>query len=284
MAILLAVGAALGWGAADFFGGRATRATPVFVIVALSELGGLLMLVPVLVARGVPLPSNPRLWLACLAGVAITVELGLIYFALSRGEAFITAAVGALGAAIAVIAGLIGGDPLDATIAAGLLCALVGGGVSAWSSEASTSRRAALRSAATCAGAAVAVATMLTSFHAAGRVDPYWATAVEHASTTLSAGLVALIASGEALRRRLPGRGQLVPLALIAVGGTAGDLAYAAAGRHGALSVVSAVSSLYPVTTIALGVMIQRRRPGRVQALGIVIALVGAVLLGAATG
>ena len=125
---------------------------------------------------------------------------------------------------------------------------------------------------------------MLTSLHAAGRVDPYWATAVEHASTTLSAGLVALVASGEALRRRLPGRGQLVPMALIALGGSAGDLAYAAAGRHGALSVVSAVSSLYPVTTIALGVMIQRRRPGRVQALGIVIALAGAVLLGAATG
>jgi drug/metabolite transporter (DMT)-like permease len=284
MAILLAVGAALGWGAADFFGGTATRATPVFVIVALSEFGGLLVLVPVLVARGVPLPSNPRLWLACLAGVAITVELGLIYFALSRGEAFITAAVGALGAAIAVTAGLVGGDPLDATIASGLLCALIGGGVSAWSSEVGASRRAALRSAATCAGAAVAVATMLTSFHAAGRVDPYWATAVEHASTTLSAGLVALVASGEALRRRLPGRGQLVPLALIALGGTGGDLAYAAAGRHGALSVVSAVSSLYPVTTIALGVMIQRRRPGRVQALGIALALIGAALLGAATG
>ena len=145
MAILLAVGAALGWGAADFFGGRATRRTPVFVIVALSELGGLLVLVPVLVARGAPLPSNPRLWLACLAGVAITVELGLIYFALSRGEAFITAAVGALGAAIAVTAGLIGGDPLDATIAAGLICALIGGGVSSWSSEARASRRAALR-------------------------------------------------------------------------------------------------------------------------------------------
>jgi drug/metabolite transporter (DMT)-like permease len=280
MVILLAVGAAVGWGAADFFGGAFRRRTPVLVIVAVSELIGLVVVVPVLIARGTPLPSNPRLLLACVAGIGVTVELALIYVALSRGEGFITAPVGALGAAIAVTVGLVGGDPFSPLIAAGLLCALLGGGISAWTSGGRTGTRSRLRSAAICAGAAAGVATMLISFHAAGRVDPYWATALEHASTAVSAAVIALALTGRSLRQHLPDRAQLRGLALVAAVGVGGDLAYAAASQKGALSIVSAISSLYPLTTVALGVVIQRQRAGRVQAAGILLALTGAIALG----
>lgn len=281
MAILLAVGAAVGWGAADFFGGAFRRRTPVLVIVAVSELIGLVMLVPVLIAHGTPPPDNPRLLLACVAGVGVTVELGLIYVALSRGEGFITAPVGALGAAVAVTVGLIGGDPLSPLIAAGLLCALVGGGISAWSSSSESATRSGLRSAAICAGAAAGLAAMLISFHAAGQVDPYWATALEHVSTGISAMVAALAFGRKSLRRKLPDRRQIRGLVVVAVVGAAGDLAYAAASKSGALSTVSAISSLYPVTTVALGMMLQQQRAGRLQAGGILLALIGATTLGA---
>jgi drug/metabolite transporter (DMT)-like permease len=280
MAILLAVGAAVGWGAADFFGGAFRRRTPVLVIVAVSELMGLVVLVPVLIARGTPFPNSPRLLLACVAGIGVTVELALIYVALSRGEGFITAPVGALGAAIAVTAGLMGGDPLSPLIAAGLLCALIGGGISAWTSGNRSASRSGLRSAAICAGAAAGVATMLISFHTAGKVDPYWATALEHATTAVSATVIALALSRNSLRRRLPNRHQLRGLAVVAVGGVGGDLAYAAASHNGALSTISAISSLYPITTVALGVMIQHQRAGRIQTAGILLALIGATVLG----
>jgi drug/metabolite transporter (DMT)-like permease len=283
MAILFAVAAAIGWGASDFFGGDASRRdTSVFVIVALSELLGVLLLLPALVVRGVPPPTNPRLLFAAMAGVAVTAELGLIYRALSRGDAFITAPVGALGAAGAVTIGLVGGDPLDLVIAAGLLCALIGGAISAWSSP-TTSRATVIRNAAICLGAAAAVATMLTCFHAAAHLDPYWATATEHISTAISAGLAALLGNGRSLRHSLPRRPQMPTLALVATVGVGGDLAYAAASRQGALSIVSAISSLYPLTTIALGRLVRGRRPTRVQLLGIAVALLGAVLLGVAT-
>ena len=284
IAIVLAAAAAIGWGAADYFGGDASRrGTPVFVVVALGELLGVVLMLPVLIARGVPPPADPRLLLAAVAGLAVTAELSLIYRALARGEAFITAPVGALGTAGAVTIGVIGGDRIDAAIALGLFCALGGGAVSAWTSPAARRKRSAAQTAAICVTAAAAVAIMLTCLHTASRLDPYWATATEHASTALSAGLAALAGRrGRPLRDSLPRRREVPALALVATGGVGGDLAYAVASHHGALSIISAISSLYPVTTIVLAGVLRHRRATRVQVIGIILALAGAVLLGAA--
>ena len=281
-AVFLAIVAALGWGASDFFGGDATgQDTPVFVVVAVAELIGLGLLVPVLLVRGVAPPADARLGLAAIAGVAVTCELSLIYVALSRGAAFITAPVGALGAAVAVSIGLIAGDPLGPALAVGLLFALLGGAISAWTSGEGGSGTSVAQTVAICLGAAAAVGTMLTCFHAAGRLDSVWVTAVEHASTGASAGVAALCAGPRPVRALLPPRRRLPGLGWIAVTGVGGDLAYAIASHHGALSVISAISSLYPVTTVALGRVLHGRRATRVQLLGAALALLGAALLGA---
>jgi drug/metabolite transporter (DMT)-like permease len=286
MAILLGVAAAAGWGASDYFGGDASRRdTPVLVIVAVAELLGVVLLIPVLMVRGSAPPGDPRLLLAGLAGVAVTVELSLIYKALGRGHAFITAPTGALGAAVAVSAGLLGGDPVDLTLGIGLICALAGAGISAWTSPGAARAGGGSGRATTWTlfGASAAVGTMLTTLHAAGRLDPYWATALEHVGTAISAGLLALISTRRSAPFALPDRLQMRTLALIAAVGVGGDLAYAAAARHGALSIVSATSSLYPLTTIGLGRLLESQRPTRVQLSGIALALVGAVVLGAAS-
>ncbi len=279
MPIVLAIFAAISWGADDFLGGVWRRGMPVFVLLAASQLIGVLMMVPVLLARGAPPPDDPRLLFACVAGLAVTVELRLVYAAISRGDAFITAPVGAAGAMIAVLVGLIGGDQLTPLIALGLACALAGGGAAAWSSGANGAHRSRLHTAAICLGAALGVGTALSCFHAAGRVDPYWSTTILGASTALPAGIAALSAKRPSFPpvRRLPG------LTLIAFSGVAGDLAYAAASRHGALTIVSAIASLYPLSTVLLGVTTQGQRARPVQAAGIALALAGAALLGAAS-
>ena len=58
-AIWLAAGAAVGWGVADYFGGASRGRTPVLVVVAVSEVLGLCLLIPVLVARGVAAAREP---------------------------------------------------------------------------------------------------------------------------------------------------------------------------------------------------------------------------------
>lgn len=287
LVILLAVIVALGWGASDYFGGDTSgRDLPVFTTVALAELIGMALMVPVLAVHGTLPPADPGLALAAAAGVAVTVELSLIYRALSNGQAFITAPVGALGAAIAVSAGLIGGDPLSLTIAAGLVLALAGGAISSWTSPGRTGRRAPVRTAAICLTAAAGVATALTCLHAAGRVDPYWAAFTEHASTGVSAGLIALTLERRPSRRssrssqpgRL-GRRHLAGLAIIALTGLGGDLGYTIASQHGSLSILAAISSLYPITTITLALLLKGTRPTRTQLAGITLALLGTALL-----
>jgi uncharacterized membrane protein len=286
MGILLALTAALGWGAADYFGGDATRReTPVFVVVAVAELIGAALLVPVLIVRGTPPPEDPRLALAAVAGVAVTVELSLIYRALSRGEAFITAPVGALGTAGAVGLGLVAGDPLGPLVAIGLACALLGGGLSAWTSPTSAERGGtSAQSVAIAVGAAAAVATMLTVLHAAGGLDPYWVTATEHVSTALSAGGAAVVSGRRSRRIRPPAGSELPGLGLVAAVGVVGDVAYVSASHRGALSIVAAISSLYPLTTIALARVRQGQRATHLQAAGAAVALFGAALLGAVGG
>lgn len=285
MAVVLALGAAIGWGASDYFGGDASRRdTSVFAVVALAELIGVVALVPVLIAHGGSAPTNPRLLLAAVAGIAVTGELSLIYRALSRGLAFITAPTGALGTAAAVTIGLIGGNPLTLPLAMGLLCALVGSAISAWTSPSGgTGAGDAWHAAAICIAAAAAVGTMLTTLHAAGRLDPYWATGTEHAATGLSAGLSALIARRRrSALRILPHPPELPRLGLIAAVGLGGDLAYASAAHHGgSLAVVSALAALYPLTTLVLGSLLRGQHATTIQRLGIILALGGGALLAA---
>jgi drug/metabolite transporter (DMT)-like permease len=79
-AALLALLASVSWGTSDFLGGFASRKAPLALVLAGSQLAGLLFFAPALLVHGVPTPDDDRLLLGLAAA-----ELGLIYFALRRG-------------------------------------------------------------------------------------------------------------------------------------------------------------------------------------------------------
>jgi drug/metabolite transporter (DMT)-like permease len=289
MVILGAGAAAIGWGISDYVGGDVSRRNaPVFIVVAVSEVFGVMLLVPVLLAQGSALPAGPRLLAAVFAGCSTTVELGLIYRALSRGRALITAPVAALGAAVAVVIGVLGGDTLSPMILLGLVCALVGSAICSWDPSPEPSVAPLRRSDAMVSlGAALSVGVTLALLHTAGHLNPYWVTAVQHLSTAGSAAVLALVGAVRAVSHGEPGeallsRRRLVGLALIAIAGTGGDVSYVSASHRGALSIVAALASLYPVVTIALGRVLRGHHATAVQLVGVALALAGAVLLGAA--
>src|ERR1039458_461671 len=62
-AILLALTASLAWGTSDFLGGVTSRDTPLPLVLAGSQLAGLLAFAPILLLRGTAMPHDARLLL-----------------------------------------------------------------------------------------------------------------------------------------------------------------------------------------------------------------------------
>jgi drug/metabolite transporter (DMT)-like permease len=103
----------------------------------------------------------------------------------------------------------------------------------------------------------------------------FWATGVSRV-TLLSAYLIAARVSSAELRAPV---GRIPVLAVPGVLLFAGTIAYAEATQRGDLSVVSVLGSLFPIVTVGLAFAFLGERLGRVQALGVIAAIAGVVLV-----
>jgi drug/metabolite transporter (DMT)-like permease len=68
-------------------------------------------------------------------------------------------------------------------------------------------------------------------------------------------------------------------LLLVGVFDVGANATFAYASRHGLLSVVSVLSSLYPAVTVVLARAVHAERLARVQLFGVIGALAGVVLI-----
>ncbi len=287
--LLLALLASLSWGASDFLGGFASRKAPLPVVLAGSQLAGLLFFAPLLALRGAPVPDDGRLLYGLAAGLIAVAELGLIYAALRRGPVVVMAPIAALGAALPVIVGIAGGDEVDLAIAVGLAIALAGSIAASWAPDGGRAHEA-LGTAALAAGAAVGAGAILLLIDASSKANVWWTIgAIRLGGIIIAApllGAYALTRPGRAFfaragkRPRLPLRSGAI-LAAVGICDVAADTAYASATRAGALSIVAVLSSLYPVMTIALGALVLRERPSTIQLMGAALACLGVIVLSA---
>jgi uncharacterized membrane protein len=78
---------------------------------------------------------------------------------------------------------------------------------------------------------------------------------------------------------RVAGRGNLLPAAAAGIGDALAVTLYGIATRSGALPVVAALSSLFPVTTLVLARQVDHERLEREQAIGVALALVGVLVV-----
>ena len=286
--VLLALVASVSWGASDFLGGFASRNSPLPVVLAGSQLAGLLLFAPILVLHGVPMPDDTRLLYGLAAGLIAVAELGMIYAALRRGPVVVMAPIAALGACLPVVVGIAGGDEVDLAIAIGLASALAGSVGASWAPGDSRPAREALGTAALAAGAAIGAGTILLLIDASSKADAWWTIAAVRGGAIAVAlpllGAYAITRPGRAFfagDRRSLTLAAGATIAAVGICDVAADTAYANATRSGALSVVAVLASLYPVTTIALGALVLRERPLRIQLVGAALACLGIVLLSA---
>src|SRR5213596_3768301 len=124
-AIVLALGASLSWGLADFFGplqGRVLGALRALVYV---QLGGLAAIAVIVAARGKE-PEHAAVLLAVPAAISGTLGLFAYYRGIAVGAISIVAPIAGISAVVPVVVGIASGESPSAWQLAGIVCALVG--------------------------------------------------------------------------------------------------------------------------------------------------------------
>jgi drug/metabolite transporter (DMT)-like permease len=274
-AIVLALGASLSWGLADFFGplqGRALGALRALVYV---QLGGLVGIAAMVAVRGKGLQDGAAL-LAIPAAVSGTLGLFAYYRGIAVGAISIVAPIAGISAVVPVVVGIASGESPSALQLAGIGCALAGVYLAAREPG-----RAGEKKLAAGVGLAILAAIGFGGYfpfmHAAGNADYWWASLIFRMAST-SVILVAVAVQRPSVR--VPGR--LLPvLALIGFGDMFGNLLYAAASTTGLVSVTSVLASLYPIVTVVLARLVLSERVARSQEAGIGLTLAGVALISA---
>jgi drug/metabolite transporter (DMT)-like permease len=276
VAILLALGCAVVYGAADFLGGLASRKTSVFGVVALSQVVGLLALLALLPWLGGPVEAAD-LWWGAAAGLAGATGLLVFFRALAGGVMSVIAPVTAVtAAAVPVLVGLLTGDRIGTWAAVGIALALAA--VVLVSAE---SGLMALREArpATLLPALVAGAMFGFFFVLLDRTGNGSGLTPLVTARLASVGLVVAVAliGRQSLRVTRPA----LPLVVASGVGdmTANALFLLATQQDGQLAITGVLASLYPVSTVVLAQIVLRERLVGAQIAGLGAAVASVVLI-----
>ncbi len=276
MAILLALGCAVVYGAADFLGGLASRRTSVFGVVAFSQVIGLAALLVLLPWLGGPVDAAD-LWWGAAAGLAGAAGLVVFFRTLARGVMSVIAPVTAVtAAAVPVLVGLLTGDRIGTWSAVGIALALAAvvlvsadGGLGALSQARPASLLPALL-----AGSMFGIFFVLLDRTSDGSGLTPLVTA-----RLASVALVVVIA----LVTRQPLRVTRAALPLVAASGvgdmTANALFLLATQQDGQLAITGVLASLYPVSTVVLAQLVLRERLVGAQVAGLGATVAAVVLI-----
>jgi drug/metabolite transporter (DMT)-like permease len=275
LAVGLALGAAVAWGAADFLGGLKSRAVATIVVVAFGQATGLVLVAAFVAARGEGFPETRFFVYAVLAGIAGAVGIAALYRGLAVGSMSIVAPITATGAVIPVAVGVSTGERPTALQGAGLALALGGVVLAARQPGGETLRGRVAAGVGLALLAALGIGSFLVALDAASEGGVAWALLVQR---SVCLGLV--LAAGALLRTGVNvSRVDLAPMVAIGALDMAANALFAVASTRGLVSIVSVVASLYPVTTVVLARLLLAERISRAQQVGVAGALMGVVLI-----
>jgi drug/metabolite transporter (DMT)-like permease len=271
-ALVLALGASLAWGVADFVGPLVARTLGALRVLFWAQVGGLVAIAITVAVRG----ERPHGWLVLLAmpaALAGTLGLWAYYRGVAAGAISVVAPIAGASAVIPVVYGIATGDSPSALQLAGVACAIAG--VVLASLEHQEGARRVAAGAGLALLAAIGFGFYFPPMHAAGKADFWWASLVFRA-TALLVIATAVGAQRPDLRLRL--RDLAIVLA-VGVGDTLGNVLFAASSGHGLISLTSVLASLYPIVTVLLAAAVLRERTAPVQRAGIALTLAGVILI-----
>lgn len=276
MAPLLALCAALMWGAGDFLGGIAARRMHVLAVLAVSQAIGLAGVALWVVAAGDPFPGVPELLPAAAGGLSGVAGLAALYRGFAVGAMGIVAPISAASPLVPLTVDAAHGITPGALQLLGVVLVLAG--IVTLSRE-----RPALGQRRLAAGVTLAVVAALgfggfiVGIDAGSDESAPWAVvAARGTSVTFVLLAVALTSASLVFSRRS------WPL-LVGVGvfDTAANVAVAFATTKGAAGIVAVLSALYPVVTVVLARLVLDERLTAARRIGGVVTLAGAALVAA---
>jgi drug/metabolite transporter (DMT)-like permease len=286
MTVILSLLGALFIGISDFLGGAASRVASPLKVSGTLQLAGLATLTPIAAVIGASDLTAHDAALGALSGLVTSVSFLAFFTAVAHGRIGIVLPVSAaMAALLPAVVGIAGGNNLSTLAIGGVLCALVSIPLVAYEPEGpeevserdeATGRWSGKRQ--------IAISALC------GAGFGIYFVCIGHTST--KSGLwptVANLAVAVAVTMAVARRGGLVPrpvsaLKLALFGGLAlgaADATLTTALQRGPLTVASVLGNLYPIITIALGVIVLRERVHHWHALGIVLALAGVTLIAA---
>jgi drug/metabolite transporter (DMT)-like permease len=272
-AALLALGSAVAWGTGDFSGGLASRRSSPISVTLISNPVGLLCLLLLALFKQSPAPTTHDALVGFAAGACGATGLLVFYRALSSGKMGVVAPVTAVVAnVVSVLFGaLTEGIPMPMQLF-GFVLAILGVWVI---SKPEAGTRASIHDflPALFSGVAFGAFFILTAQFQSP--DFSWALAVARVGTITVTVVAALLT-----RHQFKLEAASLPLVIAAgVLDSLGNLFFALATSTGRLDVGSALSSLYPVTTVILAMVVLKERLSRLQGVGAFLALVSIPLI-----
>lgn len=281
-----ALAAAIGYGLADFLAGMAGRRESVIRVILLVYAAGLVTIVVILPwAQMGTVSLSSLLWGALSGGglggeaLALTAGVRLAPFSIAGPLSAV------VGAALAVVAGLLLGERPSVLSAAGLVVAVPAiVAVSASASEGGddeTGRPPGARSRAGLMGVAFGLAAgtgtavSLIGLSQANAASGVWPLLAVQVAALATVGGVA--AGTRNLRPPAPGARGLSGASGIL--GACATLFYLLAVHAGLLAVVAVLTSLFPVVTVGLAVAFAGERLGRTRLAGLVFAAIAVALI-----
>ncbi len=272
MVSLLALASSVVWGTSDFFAGLASRRHPAVVVVGWTQ-GLALVVVSTIVSirwQHFTLETWP-LW-SVAAGLAGMVGLICFYSALSAGTMGVVAPIASLGVVVPVVLGVASGETPSAWAWVGMLVAVIGVTLA---SGPELSGEVGPRPVLLASVAAVAFGLALFCLDRGARESALltlWGMRLTSVSILVVAALV-VRSVGTVRPREIPG------LLAIGCGDLAANFLFGIASSRGQVSIASVLGSLYPVATIILARIVIGERLRRIQQVGVVLALGGAVVI-----
>lgn len=275
MASLLALAAALCWGAGDFLGGVVTRRLAVLTVLVVSQAVGLAGVVLwVLVAQD-PVPGLHELVPAALAGVAGLVGLGALYRGLAIGTMGIVAPISAASPLVPLAVDATRGLVPGAVQWLGV--ALVLAGIGALALEPTGEGRVA-SGVGLALVAALGFGLFFVGLDAGADESAPWAVVAARTASVSIAAATALLVTRTSLR---PPRTLLPLLVAVGVFDTGANVLVAFASTKEAAGLVAVLGALYPLVTVVLARVVLGERLSAGRRVAGVVALAGAALVAA---